>query len=174
MIKIIFAATDGSESAERAVVAAAELAAQAGAKLVIGHVVEEDTLTTDVLRMAEVEHLIDKPTVEKRSVTNVPTWMVDSLSDISTPGARNQVVNKLGEEALKRAMDSAKDAGAKEIETMMLDGDVAEGLVQAAKSTKADLVAIGSRGHGPIRELVFGSISNKVVHGVDVPCLVVK
>lgn len=174
MIKIVFAATDGSESAERAVAAAGEFAAQAGAKLVIGHVMEDDTLSGEVLRMAEIEHLIDKPTVEKRSATNVPTWMVDSLRDISTPGVRHQVIRKLGEEALERAEEAARKAGAKDIETVLLEGDVAAALIQAATSARADLVAVGTRGHGAVRELVFGSVSNKVVHGVDVPCLVVK
>lgn len=174
MIKTVFAATDGSEPAERAIAAAAEIAAGVGARMVIGHVAEEANLTAEMLRMAEVEHLIDKPTVEQRSITNAPSWMLDSLRDISTPGARRQVVNKLGEEALARAASIAGDAGAKKVETALLDGDASPALLEAAAKAGADLIAVGSRGVGGLQELVFGGVSNKIVHEAKCPCLVVK
>jgi nucleotide-binding universal stress UspA family protein len=48
------------------------------------------------------------------------------------------------------------------------------GLLQAAEDLKADLVAVGARGIGPIERLLLGSVSQAVVNACHVPVLVAR
>ena len=62
------------------------------------------------------------------------------------------------------------------IETMAAKGSggVADEILKAVDSSKADLVVIGSRGLTGFKEMVLGSVSNAVVHRSKVPVLTVK
>jgi nucleotide-binding universal stress UspA family protein len=45
-------------------------------------------------------------------------------------------------------------------------------IVRAAEEVHADLVAVGSHGHGALRETLFGSVTSDVLRNCDVPVLV--
>lgn len=47
-------------------------------------------------------------------------------------------------------------------------------IAEFANDKKFDLVVIGSRGYGSLKELFLGSVANSVVHKSKVPVLVVK
>ena len=51
------------------------------------------------------------------------------------------------------------------------DGDPAEGLLALVASESIDLVAAGRRGHGLLRELLLGSVSEKLLQLADCPVL---
>jgi len=53
-------------------------------------------------------------------------------------------------------------------------GDPKSDIIDFVKQNKFDLVVIGSRGLGGIKEAFLGSVSNAVVHKSHVPVLVVK
>lgn len=53
-------------------------------------------------------------------------------------------------------------------------GPAAEEIARAAREVAADLVLLGSRGLGPVRRLVLGSVSEGVVHGAPCPVLVMR
>ncbi len=53
-------------------------------------------------------------------------------------------------------------------------GAIADEILKAAESNKADLIVIGSRGLTGFKEMVLGSVSNAVVHRAKVPVLTVK
>ncbi len=50
----------------------------------------------------------------------------------------------------------------------------ASGLVDQAREFSADLVIVGSRGHGPITSLLLGSVSSEVVDHAHCPVLVAR
>jgi nucleotide-binding universal stress UspA family protein len=54
------------------------------------------------------------------------------------------------------------------------DSIVHEGILAAAKRTGADLIVIGSHGHGPIGQIFLGSVAMKIVSSSDVPVLIVR
>ena len=53
-------------------------------------------------------------------------------------------------------------------------GDEAEEIIKTAKKSGYDLIVMGSSGKGALRELMFGSISNYVLHNSKIPVLIVK
>lgn len=56
----------------------------------------------------------------------------------------------------------------------MIQGSPAEVILEYAKTNEIDLIVIGSRGLGGIREFVLGSVSHNVVQHAKIPVLVVK
>ena len=58
----------------------------------------------------------------------------------------------------------------KEIET----GTPAEAILAAAEKEKTDLIVLGSRGLGPVKELLLGSVSHRVATHASCPTLIVN
>jgi nucleotide-binding universal stress UspA family protein len=56
----------------------------------------------------------------------------------------------------------------------LIQGNPAQSILETAAETGADLIVMGSRGLGGIREFVLGSVSHNVVQHSKVPVLVVK
>ncbi|MFF2911999.1 universal stress protein [Paenibacillus sp. NPDC057934] len=56
----------------------------------------------------------------------------------------------------------------------LLQGAPAEVILNYAKENGVDVIVIGSRGLGGIREFVLGSVSHNVVQSARIPVLVVK
>jgi nucleotide-binding universal stress UspA family protein len=50
----------------------------------------------------------------------------------------------------------------------------AVGLLETASGWRADLLVVGARGHGSIERFLLGSVSRAVVHGANLPVLVVR
>lgn len=77
---------------------------------------------------------------------------------------------------LRWARAQAADAAARvhgrcPVEIIVLDGvDAADALVELSESLNA--LVLGSRGYGPLRRVLFGSVSSQVVHRAACPVLV--
>lgn len=74
---------------------------------------------------------------------------------------------------LNEAMDLAKERGI-EARTAMLRGDVVDEIVAYADTIDAELIVVGSRGHGAIASALLGSVSRGVLHEARRPVLVVR
>lgn len=61
-----------------------------------------------------------------------------------------------------------------EVTASVLLGRAPSAIVEAAETTDADLVILGSRGHGSIESMVLGSVSSEVVDHAAVPVLVAR
>jgi nucleotide-binding universal stress UspA family protein len=57
---------------------------------------------------------------------------------------------------------------------MVVQGDPAQIIIHLAKENNYDLIIMGSRGRGPLQELLLGSVSHKVVHHASTPVLIMK
>ena len=75
-------------------------------------------------------------------------------------------------EALHADLDDASDAVASGAPTtLLLDGPAAATLI--AQSAELDLLVAGSRGYGPVRRVLVGSVSRALVREASCPIVVV-
>ena len=56
----------------------------------------------------------------------------------------------------------------------LLKGHPGDVIVKEAETSKADLILVGSRGHGTVRRTMMGSVSDFIVHHSHVPVLICK
>ena len=86
---------------------------------------------------------------------------------------------------LLSALDQSADEGAARArrtlarrwpsaEAVVVDRSAVEGILQEADRFRADLIAVGWRGHGTARRLLMGSVSRGVVRGAKCAVLVVR
>jgi len=78
--------------------------------------------------------------------------------------------------ALGRAAELCDDGGPPiAMETRIVEeATSAHGIAQTARDEKADLIVIGSHGHGALRKIMLGSVTTKVLAEAMVPVLVVR
>ena len=131
-MKVIISGTDGSEGSERAVATAAELAKSSHAKLLIVYVDQHEFSDKQM-------HLIDQHRLD--------------LGDM---------FEQFGLRILARACSVARDHGARDVKTMMGDGDPAEVLMDIAVKEHADAIVVGRRDRGRLEGLLLGSVSQKL------------
>jgi nucleotide-binding universal stress UspA family protein len=81
----------------------------------------------------------------------------------------NDVLRRRRAETLARAV-SELDAGIK-VDGALLDGDARELLIR--ESGGLDLLVVGSRGYGPLRAVLLGSVSSALVRSAASPLVVV-
>ena len=82
---------------------------------------------------------------------------------------------KLAEGAKQRVAESiaevAGEAPGVQIDCLVVEGDPAETLCE--RSAEADLLVVGSRGHGGFAGLMLGSVSTKCAHHSRCPVVIV-
>jgi nucleotide-binding universal stress UspA family protein len=145
----IIAGVDGSPSSLKAVCLAADLAGKYGAELVL--VTVEHDLSPAL--MAELE------TYMRQEHIDVP------VGELPTEHAENVMAD---------ARLQAEANGAGKITSRILRGDPAEEIIGVAQRENADLIVVGSRGHGRLAGLLLGSVAQKVIAHASCPVLVAR
>jgi nucleotide-binding universal stress UspA family protein len=74
---------------------------------------------------------------------------------------------------LRKAVELAEEKGMR-IETKLLKGKPADEIVAYADSIDADLIVVGSRGHGSLTSALIGSVSRGVLREIRRPVLIVR
>ncbi len=175
MIGKILLAADGSLNADRAADIAAELASRLSADLFIVHVMMHGRPSDELVRMAEVEHLVKEAyTTVSPGIAYVTGSHPDVLGAKATDPRFLSIISELGEQIVKRAKLRCAKQGAKNIKTSVRSGDYADEILGAATAFKADMIVVGSRGLGVITRTVLGSVSQKVLHNAQCSVLTVR
>jgi len=77
-----------------------------------------------------------------------------------------------GDKIIEEAGTEFEVAGLK-FQTELLEGPVAEAIMNVAETRDADLIVLGARGMSSLEGLLLGSVSQKVIHHATCPVLVV-
>lgn len=101
-------------------------------------------------------------------IIKVPTSMIFTKKKLES-GSK-----KSAEMLLESAKTKAARHGIQLSYKVIKGGDPGFDIVRYSKSHKVDLIVIGARGLGAIREAFLGSVSNYVLHKAKVPVLIVK
>jgi nucleotide-binding universal stress UspA family protein len=97
------------------------------------------------------------------------TYSFDNMSIISKD------LRSIHEQILSKAVSHAKEFKPNLVVSSMLrDGDPAVEIVNVAKDSGFDVVVIGHKGSGMMRERFLGSISEKVAHLAPCPVVIVR
>lgn len=78
-----------------------------------------------------------------------------------------------GKELLERCKKQALQSNV-QVAILLEQGDYSHEIIEVAKRKDCDLIIMGSRGMSPIKELMLGSVSLKVMHHASCPVMVVR
>ncbi len=177
MFSKILVPTDGSDSAKKAELLAADLAEKYGAKVILMHVLRRDHIPEGVLRAAEVERVADSGSVPgeggfpKKMGEMFKSGVNLSTFDAEIPQA---VLKWAGESLLSEAEKKVRGRGVKSVSHLVRDGDPAKQILEVAKSEAVDLIVMGSTGRGSLQGLLMGSVVHKVNQLAPCTCVAVK
>ncbi len=88
-----------------------------------------------------------------------------AITEVEEPAGAQHIADAAARRARAAGVEATAHAG---------QGDVVDVIAEAAKSLGADLLVVGSRGHGPVSGAVLGSVSHALVHRSPVPLTVVR
>ncbi|MGB3633636.1 MAG: universal stress protein [Rubrobacteraceae bacterium] len=86
----------------------------------------------------------------------------------------NSSLEQEAQELLDEQKKKIEDSGGKVVEAYLRKNSPAEAIVGLANEIDADFIVIGSRGLGPVKRLLLGSVSEGVVHHAHVPVLILR
>ncbi|AWB43382.1 universal stress protein UspA [Paenibacillus sp. CAA11] len=89
------------------------------------------------------------------------------------PATMNQEFYELAEKTVEEAKRRLEEAGMSGT-VELAQGSAAEVILDYADKHDNDVIVIGSRGLGGIREFVLGSVSHNVVQHARIPVIVIK
>ena len=138
---------DGTPASEAAIESAVGLGSLSGASVKLLHVIPQ-------------EPLIGLPAHPVRVADSPPGR---SLTAATARSYLREVVTRLGDEEVTGAASLVVD-----------DRPVAEAISSFAKRSGADLIALTTRGRGPLSRLARGSVAEQVVRRTDIPVLLAR
>lgn len=173
MFKSILVTLDGSEPAANALGYAIDLARRYDSSLFIAHVQLRGTSIDTLIQIAEAYDFHDEVKEDLEQVQLIPT-AGGPMIGIPMVIIPDDVIEKVGRLLLAKAVADARASGVEDTNGLLLEGAPANAILEAAKEKQAELIVVGSRGHGDLKSLVLGSISHKLLQDAECPCLVVK
>lgn len=109
-------------------------------------------------------------------VAHVPRelYMSDIYGNKVVPEIPLDVMMRRAAEPVIAATTEALGLPGERVHSEVQVGEPAEEIVDLAKMEEFDLVVVGSRGLSPVKEILLGSVSQRVLHTSPCPVLVVR
>ncbi|HSB56911.1 MAG TPA: universal stress protein [Nitrosopumilaceae archaeon] len=139
---------DGSKNADKALSEALAICEKFGSKLILIHVISDFIL--DYSTTAEGFQIPNTTVIKIRKETR-------------------EHAQKMMKERLLKAQEKKINC-----KSIIIIGDSGSEIINYAKNEDVNLIVMGARGLGKIKQLLLGSVSNKVVIGSPCPVLIVK
>lgn len=175
MAKRLLVAIDGSDTGNRALEQAAELSNKLGRGLSIIHVQLHGRPSAEMLKLAEVEHLVDQSdTKEYFERLQFPQDVREYIPSAAQELQRAKATIAIGENILEEAKRRAEELGAQDVITRVGIGDYADEILEVAEHDDTDMIVMGRRGLGRVREALLGSVTQKVLHHSDRTVVIVQ
>jgi nucleotide-binding universal stress UspA family protein len=133
---------------------------------------------------AALEWALAEAKLRGSTVRAVHAWMIPAVGTSEAPWALmgtqdylnldpNEIEKAAGDALEREISDVQATAGSDVvIERQVVDSPAAEAITDASKD--AELVVVGTRGHGAIASLVLGSVSHHVVQHATCPVVTVR
>jgi nucleotide-binding universal stress UspA family protein len=161
MIQTILTPIDGSAHAQAALELSIDLAAKYDAQIILLHVGIRDGSAPEELYNAASRELEEAE--KSGQETGAQAYKSRHL----------QILEHMGRMLLRDAREQADSKDVKRVETIIDFGDPGKQILNYAKHRSADLIVMGSRGLGKLKELLLGSVSHKVFHLAPCSCVTV-
>jgi nucleotide-binding universal stress UspA family protein len=162
-IQNILYTTDLSENAFYAFAYAVSLANRYGAKLTLLHVFEEQPGVTRYLGYLSEEQWEE---IRQRHFAEAREALVGKHHE------------KIAEEALSAFCETARAGCADqpfEAESVVIrSGNPVEQILAVAREMKADMIVMGTHGHGTLADVMIGSTARRVLRRSEIPVLTVR
>jgi nucleotide-binding universal stress UspA family protein len=140
----ILVPVDGSEISYRALDAGLFFSEKLGSNITVIHVMEDIPITH----------------IESQKLLN-------DMLEISA------ACKQQGQDILSKCSETANNKGMM-VDTILLKGNPASIILDFCKNGKYDVIIMGNRGMGKIREIILGSVSSKILHNSSCPVLLIK
>jgi nucleotide-binding universal stress UspA family protein len=122
---------------------------------------------------------LDEAKLRRAALVAVHAWMQPYPSAAGVAGTFVVPVDPSTVEAARNAAEglleslvSEANTDGVEVERLLVEGPAAEALVETAK--RAELLVVGSRGHGGFTGLLLGSVSQQCAHHAPCPVVIIR
>lgn len=121
--------------------------------------------------LAALDWALEEARLRSGQVHIVSAWHYPVIGDAAGRGPDRDAFGEHARQANADALRHSAAAGV-EVTSEVTEGHPADVLLRAAAG--ADLLVLGSRGHGGFTGMLLGSVSNHAVHHAPCPVLVVR
>jgi nucleotide-binding universal stress UspA family protein len=108
-------------------------------------------------------------------ITLLRHWVVvgEASAPVSYTEEELGLIKDRVQDYLKQTAEGISDDGVA-INCIVASGNAAEEILKAASELNVELIAMSTHGRSGLRRMAFGSITDKVLHGANVPVLMVR
>ncbi|WP_245298522.1 universal stress protein [Sinorhizobium sp. A49] len=173
MVKHVLVATDGSETAWKAVEMATNIARACGARVTILHVIVNGLRAEEASQLARAEHIVRRVSPitmpgQERALFSMGALLQNSQGDIG------KAMSALGERIVEDAAEHARTLGVDDVHTRIEPGDYSGTILAVSDEIGADMIVVGSRGLGRLAGMLLGSVSMKVAQQAACSVMIVR
>ena len=120
---------------------------------------------------AAMDWAIGESRLRKGEVQALTAWSFPYVSDAMGTAWDYEIFQKDAQAILEAELERVKDRGVP-VTGKIVEGNPASALIGASRD--ADLVVVGSRGHGGFTGMLLGSVSHQTIHHAHCPVLVIR
>lgn len=140
-------------------------------RIVVG--IDGSAVSREALKWALEEARLRNSPLHVVHAWEFPAVAVTHFGTVALPVVASEDIQRAAEEDAKEAVARvAQDDETVPVETTVQRGHPAEVLLAASEG--ADLLVVGSLGHGGFSGMLLGSVSNHLVHHANCPVVIVK